>query len=191
MSKDDKLIQSGRDEGSDRTNRGAGDRLAADSRDSATDPQWLAEKLALLENVDTVLPAPPTIPGYHTIWLTTTNTQDSLERRYQLGYTLVTPEEVPGFNFGTHKSGSSVSSDRITINEMVLAKLPLQLYEAYLTHNHHTRPLKQEEAISADNVISKMRDGRNNVIGIVEGEGHKELGKARPANFKGVQDAVA
>lgn len=184
--RDDRLIQNARNESLERSNR-AEDGSSKESRETA-DKLRVAERLAMLENVDTVLPNPPKIKGYHTCWLTTTNPQDSLERRFQLGYELVKPEDVRDWAFSTQKSGSSVSPDRIVINEMVLGKLPTELYEAYLKHSHHTRPLQQEEAISAENVITKMKDGRGRSIGIIEGEGHKELGKPRKADFSGVMD---
>lgn len=184
--KDEKLIQNARDASPERENRGSEDRPVSEDR-GTTDELRLAERLAMLENVDTVLPKPPRIPGWHTCWLSTTNTQDSLERRYALGYVLVHPDECPGWSYPTQKS-SAVSRDRITINEMVLGKLPEELYVAYLKRSHHTRPLEQEESISAESVISKMKDGRGKPIGVVEGEGHKELARPRRADFSGVMD---
>lgn len=188
--RDDKLIQSARNESAERVNRVDEDRPATENRENS-DPLRLAERLAMLNNVDTILPTPPKMPGFHTCWLTTTNPNDSLERRFQLGYVLVKPEELQGFAWSSQKGGASVSADRITVNEMVLAKLPEELYLAYLTHNHHTKPLEQEDAIKGENVISQMKDGRGKTIGIVEGEGHNELGRRRPANFAGVMDKAS
>lgn len=168
---DDRLSQ--RDDSAARTNRAEKDRPNTENRDVA-DPLRLQERLAMLSDVDTVLPKPPTISGYHTIWLTTTNKQDPLERRFNLGYALVHPDEVPGFSFESQKS-AQVSPDRIMINEMVLAKLPMELFVAYMKHNHHDMPLQQEEAIRPENIISQMKDGRGAPIGIVEGDGFKEL----------------
>jgi hypothetical protein len=172
---DPRLTQ--RDDSAARTNRAEKDRPNTENRDVA-DPLRLQERLAMLSDVDTVLPKPPVISGYHTIWLTTTNQQDPLERRFQLGYTLVHPDEVTGFSFSSQKSGQ-VATDRIMINEMVLAKLPMELFVAYMKHSHHDLPLKQEEAIRPENVIASMRDGRGAPIGIVEGDGFQEL-KRRP-----------
>lgn len=179
-------IQSARDEDPARESRASEDRAISENR-GTTDELRLAERLAMLENVDTVLPNPPKIPGYHTIWLSTTNTQDSLERRFSLGYSLVHPDEMPGFSHSSQRSGH-VTKDQIMINEMVLAKIPEELYLAYLKRSHHTRPLEQEEAISANNVISRMKDGRGKPIGYLEGEGHKELARPRRADFSGVMD---
>lgn len=187
MPKDDRLIHNARDNSPERENRASEDRPVSQDR-GTTDELRLTERLAMLENVDTVLPKPPKIPGWHTCWLSTTNIQDSIERRFSLGYELVHPSELSGWAFPTQKSGQATSKDRIVVNEMVLAKLPEELYLAYLKRNHHTRPLEQEEAISAENVISRMKDGRGKPIGILEGEGHKELARPRRADFSGVMD---
>lgn len=186
--RDDRLIQGARNVSEERVNRVDEDRPETEDR-TKTDKLRLAERLAMLESVDTVLPTPPILPGFHTCWLTTTNPNDSLERRFQLGYELVKPEEIRGrMAFATQKSGESTSADRVTINEMVLAKLPEELYLAYLKHSHHTRPLEQENAINGSNVISQMKDGRGKAIGIVEGEGHNDLGRPRAPRFDGVMD---
>lgn len=180
MTSDKRLTQ--RDDDNARTSRADEDRPATQDRD-ASDNLRMQERLALLSDVNTVLPKPPKIKGHHLIWLTTTNQQDSLERRFQLGYVLVHPDEVPGFSYSTQKSGQ-VTGDRIMINEMVLAKLPMELYAAYMKRNHHDAPLEQEEAIRPENVISHMKDGRGQSIGIVEGDGFQELKKRpRAPNF--------
>lgn len=171
--RDSKLSQ--RDENEARANRADEDRPVTEDR-TVVDNLRIEERLSMLTDVDTVLPRPPKIPGYHTIWLTTTNQNDALERRFQLGYKLVHPSEVPDFSFNTQKSGQ-VSGDRIMINEMVLAKIQLELYVAYMKRNHHDAPLEQEASIRPENVISQMKDGRGNPIGIVEGDGFKELGR--------------
>lgn len=191
INRDDRLIQDARENSNARASREAAE--PHEEPRETTDKLRLTERLAMLENVDTVLPTPPKIPGFHTIWLTTTNPQDSLERRYQLGYELVRPEEIPDWDYthASQKSSGAVSKDRIMINEMVLAKLPEELYLAYLKHNHHTRPLQQEQAITGSAVISTMKDGRGRTIGIIEGEGHAELGKPRKADFSGVMDKVS
>lgn len=172
-----------RSENQMRASRAEEDRPNTQNRE-ANDPLRVQERLAMLSDVDTVLPKPPKIDGYHTIWLTTANQQDSLERRFQLGYELVRPDEVPGFSFQSQKSGQ-VSNDRIMINEMVLAKLPMSLYVAYMKHNHHDMPLEQEANIRPENVVSQMKDGRGNPIGIVEGDGFQELRrKVRVPDFE-------
>ena len=56
------------------------------------------------------LPDLPPIPGYKTIWLTTTNSRDPIARRMQLGYEFVTPADVPGFEYATLKTGDYVVS---------------------------------------------------------------------------------
>ena len=180
MATDQRFTQ--RDKDRANTSRAEQDRSTPQNRENA-DPLRVQERLAMLSDVNTVLPTPPKIPGYHLIWLTTANQQDSIERRMQLGYTFVSPDEVPGFTYSTQKSAQA-TADRIMINEMVLAKLPMDLYVAYMKHNHHDAPLQQEESIRPENVISAMKDGRGNNIGIVEGDGFKELQRrVRTPNF--------
>lgn len=171
--RDDRLSQRAMSNDGAHQSRAEQDRPTTESR-VTSDPLRVAERLRMLSDVDTVLPKPPKIPGYHTIWLTTSSQQDSLERRFQLGYELVSPDEVPDFKFATQKSAQT-STDRIMINEMVLGKLPMELYLAYMKHAHHDLPLQQEEAIRPENVIASMKDGRGKPIGIVEGDGFQEL----------------
>ncbi len=67
----------------------------------------VAERLDAFRELqfNNALPDLPPIPGYHTIWLTTTNPRDSLAARSRLGYTPVRPDEVPGYEYATVKAG--------------------------------------------------------------------------------------
>ena len=68
------------------------------------------------------LPDLPKIPGWHTCWLTTTNPRDSIQMRIRLGYQPVKPEDVPGWEYATLKTGDWVGF--IGVNEMLAFKLP-------------------------------------------------------------------
>lgn len=162
-----------------RENRADSDRPNKQNRETQ-DKLRVEERLARLIDVDTVLPNPPEIPGYHTIWLSTTNNNDSMDRRISLGYEIVSPDEVPGFSFPTQKS-STVATDRIQISEMVLCKIDTELYDAYMVHNHHDRPLEEETRIKPD--ITRIKDRRGGTIGIIEGDGFGELGKSVAPKF--------
>ena len=72
------------------------------------------------------LPNLPEIPGYHTCWLTTTNKNDSIQRRIRLGYEPIKPEDAPGLDFMTAKSGEFAGF--VSINEMLAFKIPQSLY---------------------------------------------------------------
>ena len=41
------------------------------------------------------LPTLPEIPGFHTCWLSTTNQYDPIHKRLRMGYTPVTPQDLP------------------------------------------------------------------------------------------------
>jgi hypothetical protein len=91
------------------------------------------------------LPDLPRIDGFHVCWLTTQNPRDPVHGRIRLGYTLLTPEEVPEFATLGQKTGDYAG--HIMVNEMIAAKLPIHLYEAFMRECHFDQPLQQEESI--------------------------------------------
>jgi len=92
------------------------------------------------------LPNLPPIDGYHTVWLSTTNTQDPIHAREALGYTLVTAEDVPGFNPSLiEREGPNAGA--IKVAEMIAYKIPEEYYQAFMRIRHHEQPLEMEEAI--------------------------------------------
>lgn len=113
-----------------------------------TDEERLAEFRRSFYN--SVLPDLPVIPGFHVCWLTTTNPRDSLAARARLGYEPIRSEEVPGWEFVTLKTGEYAGC--IGVNEMIAAKVPLELYEAYMYEAHHVQPLQEEQKLSQDYV---------------------------------------
>ncbi len=113
-----------------------------------SDEERLAEFRKSFYN--SVLPDLPVIPGFHTCWLTTTNPRDSLAARARLGYEPIRSEEVPGWEFVTLKTGDYAGC--IGVNEMIAAKVPLELYEAYMYEAHHVQPLQEEQKLSTDYV---------------------------------------
>lgn len=142
-----------------RQNRTSEDRSVTENRQN-TDSVRMKERLAMLSDVNTLLPVPPEIPGYHSCWLTTTNSKDTLESRYRLGYTLVKPEELPGFKLASQKDGES-ASDRITVNEMVLAKIDMDDWKTYMKHIHHDLPLETMNNLKNSVRIGQDGKGRN------------------------------
>jgi hypothetical protein len=93
-----------------------------------------------------ILPDLPKIKGYHVIWLTTTNPSDSIPARMRLGYEPIKPSEVPGFEALSLKTGEYAGL--IGVNEMVAFKLPLRLYQMYMTEAHHTQPMLEEQKLT-------------------------------------------
>lgn len=95
-----------------------------------------------------ILPDLPKKPGYHVCWLTTSNPRDTIQRRLQMGYRLITIAEVPGWEEGVGLK-SATHAGIIGVNEMVAAEIPERLYLRFMTEVHHTRPLSEEEKIRA------------------------------------------
>jgi hypothetical protein len=171
-----------------RTDRVATDRPNTQNRESA-DVIRMQERRNLLRDVNTKLPQPPEMPGFHMCWLTTTNQSDPLEHRFRRGYSLVKQSELPGFKMDTQQSGQV--DEYIRVNEMVLAKIERDLWLDDMKTLHHDMPLEQLDGLR--NSVSIRDDGRGNKVGYTGGEfsrgladGYAGLGRSRPASFVGV-----
>jgi hypothetical protein len=138
------------------------------------------DRLAMFRNqlFNSALPELPEIPGYHLCWLTTTNPRDSIIMRQRLGYELIKATEFPGFDLVTQKTGEYAGC--IGVNEMLAAKLPLDLYEMYMTEAHHNAPNNEEDKLKAtmENIQAAARGVKAEVL--VE-EGNAEFGSQKSA----------
>lgn len=139
------------------------------------------DRLAMFRNqlFNSALPQLPDIPGYHLCWLTTTNPRDSIIMRQRLGYELLRAEDFPGFELVTQKTGDYTGC--IAVNEMLAAKLPLELYEMYMTEAHHDAPNNEEGKLRA--VLETIQqNAQAKGAEVIPEEGNAELGKgtARP-----------
>lgn len=119
--------------------------------------------------------------GYwHYCWLSTTNPTDPIYRRLKVGYELVKFEDMNQLGVQNQMtSGEFVGC--VSINEMILARIPHELYQELMLINHHERPLAEEELLRA-NAIEKIMDEEDSsgkALGQVIGEGLRKL--ARPA----------
>lgn len=94
-----------------------------------------------------ILPDLPEIAGYHVCWLSTTNGNDPIHRRMQLGYSPIRDTDVPGFAFSSIKSGEWQGC--IGVNEMIAFKIPLDLYNKYMKELHYHAPNREEEQVNA------------------------------------------
>jgi len=130
--------------GETRADRAETDRPVSENRELTDDERFEAFRATFYQSQ---LSDIPPIPGYHTCWLTTTNPRDSIQSRIRLGYELIRPEEIPGFQFSTIASGDYAGV--IGVNEMVAAKIPERLYRMYMKHAHSERPNQQVEAMNA------------------------------------------
>ena len=130
------------------------------------------------------LPTPPAIDGYHLCWLSTTNQWDPIQRRVRIGYEPVKVTEVPGFEHLKIHSGEH--SGCVAINEMVLFKIPLEIYQAAMRRFHHDEPLSEEQKIR-DGIVeleAAHKDSSKRPLIQVEGEGLESIvQRARVPNF--------
>lgn len=130
-----------------------------------------AERRRLLRQdwVQEVLPTPPSIEGFHCCWLSTTNSTDPVYKRIQRGYVPVKASEVPGFGNQFTAQGGEFDGC-IACNEMLLFKIPVQLYQDLMTIYHHEMPMEQEASIR-ENVASRGdEDSNGRRLAQVEGD---------------------
>jgi len=117
-----------------------------------------AERRRLLrqEWVQEVLPTPPGIPGFHLCWVSTTNSTDPIHKRMQLGYQPVRISEVPGFDQYKVADGSQFEGC-IACNEMLLFKIPQEVYQDIMAIYHHDSPLVIDPVVSL--IQNRLNDG--------------------------------
>jgi len=114
------------------------------------------------------------IPGMHLCWLSTTNTYDSIDKRMALGYEPVKAVELKGFEtLGKMSSGKFEGC--VSCNEMVLFKIPEEIYQEVMRMMHLEDPLEHQRNITAQvrNTAQEGKGGRS----ILEG-GVLEMEKA-------------
>lgn len=158
--------------GDTRSSRDEQDRPATENRAVSDD-----ERLELFRNASFqhTLPEVTSLPGYHLCWLTTMNPRDSIMMRTRWGYEPVKHTELPGFEAASLKTGEYAGC--IGVNEMVLFKLPLRLYERYMKEMHHEQPLREENKLNAVLEVIAAQ-AREKGAHVEVGEGSRELGKA-------------
>lgn len=129
------------------------------------------------QTFQTHLPNIPEIDGYHVCWLTTTNDKDPIYGRLRLGYELIRGEEIPGFEHCSLKTGDYAGF--IGVNEMLAAKLPLHLYQEYMTELHYRQPLQEEEKLTEAVRAAQAQAAEINDRALLMTEsGHASLGQA-------------
>ena len=164
--------------GGNRESRAMVDRAATESRALSDD-----ERVEMFRQQfhQSSLPDLPKLEGWHTCWLTTTNSRDSIHTRMRLGYEPLKPEDVPGWDYVTIKTGDWVGF--IGVNEMLAFKLPLSLYEKYMQEAHHDAPLREEEKLT-DTADFMEQQARASKSRIDKGDGMAEFGQTRKAQFE-------
>ena len=161
-----------------RENRASLDR----SREAPEDTFVSAEERRKMwkdEWTQSALPNAPDLPGWHVCWLSTTNSYDSIDKRIRLGYVPVKADDDKGFDNYRVKAGEHVGY--IACNEMLLFKIPMDVYQDIMAHFHHDAPMEEANKIrlQAENIQGRDSSGRR--LGQVEGEGIEQLDKPLPA----------
>ena len=131
------------------------------------------------EWTQSALPKVPELPGWHLCWLSTTNSYDSIDKRLRLGYVPVMADEFPGFDNYRVKAGEH--EGYISCNEMLLYKLPMDLYQDVMAHFHHEAPLDEANKIRLQAEQNVARDSRGKSLGQIEGDGLGQIDKPMPA----------
>jgi len=117
-----------------------------------------------------VLPTIPDIPGYHLCWLASNNQYDPLHRRFQMGYQPVQASEIPGYDMYRVKEGENTG--HIMCNEMLLCKMPMDVYQDIMLENHHYQPLDEAEKIKLqqEQIVGESAiHGRGKKLASIEG----------------------
>lgn len=158
-----------------RQSRAVDDRAITESREYADMGRY---SMRVAMGSFAVLPDPGELPGYKLIWLSTTNQQDPVQSRMRLGYTPVTPEEMPGFSHESLKSAAMPGC--IGVNEMVLFKLPTELWERYMREMYHDAPAEEEQRlyVNAQEAANQVqaRGGR-----VEMGDGFTDMNRPAPS----------
>jgi hypothetical protein len=119
------------------------------------------------------------IPGFHLCWLSTTNQYDSIDKRLALGYEPVKAAELgKGFE-SLGKMSSGKFEGCVSCNEMVLFKLPEEIYQEVMRMLHLEDPLEHQKNITSA-VRSNSQEGKGG-RSILEGgilEMEKEAARA-------------
>jgi hypothetical protein len=160
-----------------RRNRAMEDRRVTEDREITDDDRLEMFRQSFFQHA---LPDLPKIPGYHVCWLTTQNPRDSIAARIRLGYEPVKPEDVPGWEYATVKTGEYAGC--IGVNEMLAFKLPQSLYLKYMSEAHHNAPAQEEERLAdTSKFIEEARKaGVSKVPRLYEGDGLAAMREAPP-----------
>lgn len=149
-----------------------GDRVEADASRTQTDGTALnmeeRRRMARSEWTQEVLPSPPKVPGWHYCWLSTTNAADPIYKRVQRGYEPVKVSEIPGFAQYSVQQGEFEGC--VACNEMVLFKIPEEVYQDIMSFFHYEKPMEDEQMLrnnATDAVNGQDSNGRE--LGHVEG----------------------
>jgi hypothetical protein len=159
-----------------------GSREAADSarqQDGGSLSSEERRRLLRQEWVQEILPAVPEDPKFHYCWLSTTNSTDPIYKRIQRGYVPVKASEIPGQFGGQYTVSGGEFDGCIACNEMLLFKIPNEVYQDLMTIYHYDIPNEQEEAIYERVRNNSLQDSSGRNLMEVEGE-FERMGRRVP-----------
>lgn len=134
--------------------------ISAQERRKMFRSEWLQE----------ALPSPPPIPGFHLCWLSSNNQYDPIHKRVRLGYQPVKADELPGFDTYKVKAGEHVGF--VACNEMLLYKLPNDIYQEMMLELHYHAPMEEQEKIKIQQEqLLGERDSNGKTLVSIEGSG--------------------
>jgi hypothetical protein len=153
---------------------GREDRISEDASRRAPEDKFIStqerRRMWSEEWTQSALPKLPEVTGWHFCWLSTTNSYDSIDKRMRLGYVPVKADELQGYDNYRVKSGEHVG--HISCNEMLLFKLPMDIYQEVMIYHHHEKPREEAEKIRVQvENLQGQRDSNGRSLVSVEGEG--------------------
>ena len=153
---------------------GRNDRAGEDATRKAPEDKFIStqerRKMWSEEWTQSALPKLPNMDGWHLCWLSTTNSYDSIDKRIRLGYVPVKSEELPGYEDYRVKAGEHVGY--ISCNEMLLFKLPMDVFQEIMLHHHYDKPREEADKIRVQlESLQGQRDSNGKRLVDVEGEG--------------------
>lgn len=90
------------------------------------------------------------LKGFHLCWLSTTNQYDTIDKRIALGYDPVRVAELgPGYESLGKMSGGRFEGC-VSCNEMILFKIPDELYQEAMRMLHYEMPMEHQTNITAN-----------------------------------------
>jgi hypothetical protein len=145
----------------------------------------MEERKALLrqEWSDDILPNVEGNPLFHYCWLSTTNQTDPIYRRLRIGYELVKYDELPHLG-KANRVQSGEFAGCVSVNEMILAKIPMELYQELMLINHFEKPLREEELLNANIDAEDEEDSDGKPLGQRIGKMKQLVRKVRRPIFE-------
>ena len=153
---------------------GRNDRASEDASRAAPEDKFIStqerRKMWSEEWTQSALPKLPNLSGWHLCWLSTTNSYDSIDKRIRLGYVPVKSEELPGYEDYRVKSGEHIGY--VSCNEMLLFKLPMDVFQEVMTYQHYEKPRDEADKMRVQvESLQGQRDSNGKSLVNVEGEG--------------------